>query len=77
VPSCAACDRYLSPASVRPDGTCPTCGRAVDVVDRGEHADAEDRAPFPWHFKVAVAALAIYLGWRAYEGVAWLFGRLF
>jgi hypothetical protein len=29
----------------------------------------------PWHFKIAVGAVAIYLGFRAIEGVIWLVGR--
>ena len=30
VPWCEPCDRFLSPSTVRTDGTCPECGRAVD-----------------------------------------------
>jgi hypothetical protein len=28
----------------------------------------------PWHFWVMLAALAIYLGWRVIQGIAWLLG---
>ena len=32
MPWCDACDRFLSPSTVKVDGTCPSCGRAqVDV----------------------------------------------
>ena len=42
------------------DGTCPACGESVDTPP----ADAgTDRAP--WHFKLLVASVVIYLGWRA------------
>ena len=30
MPWCDACDRFLSPSTVRTDGTCPACGRTVD-----------------------------------------------
>lgn len=30
MPWCTTCDRFLSPSTVRRDGTCPSCGRAVD-----------------------------------------------
>jgi hypothetical protein len=44
VPWCTECDRFLSPSTVRPDGTCPTCGRAVD---RGAVASAGATAAAP------------------------------
>ena len=31
MPWCPACDRFLSPATVRADGTCPSCGRPVEA----------------------------------------------
>ena len=47
VPWCDACDRFLSPSTVRTDGTCPVCGRAVDpgrahARDADADANAED-----------------------------------
>jgi len=30
VPWCPTCDRFLSPPSVTPEGTCPRCGRPVE-----------------------------------------------
>ena len=29
----------------------------------------------PWHFKLLVVALVLYLGWRGFQGVEWLIGR--
>ena len=26
----------------------------------------------PWHFKVLLGALVVYLGWRGVQGVEWL-----
>ncbi|HEX5614286.1 MAG TPA: hypothetical protein VFZ83_03945 [Acidimicrobiia bacterium] len=71
MPWCTACDRYLAAPTVRTDGTCPTCGRAVDtssVIARPQ----DDLPPVPWHFKAFLAAFAVYLGWRFFEMLDWL-----
>jgi hypothetical protein len=59
------------------DGTCPTCGRLVTTPERqpitakninlrelaaGE--DGEDAVKAPWHFKLLIVLLALYLTWR-------------
>ena len=36
MPWCATCNRFLSPSTVRENGTCPTCGRTVETG--GAHA---------------------------------------
>jgi hypothetical protein len=46
-------------------GECPTCGQ---VIAQPRHA--------PWHFKVMLIGLVVYLGYRAYQGVEWLAHRL-
>lgn len=75
MPWCGTCDHYLAPPAVNVDGTCPACGRAVDA---GGAKVAVEEAPsgLPWHLKLMLAALAIYLGYRAWEGIAWLFERM-
>lgn len=70
VPWCEPCDRFLNPSSLTPDGACPTCGTAVETPPAPASA-ASRKAP--WHFWVALAAVAIYLGWRAIQGIALLF----
>jgi hypothetical protein len=100
MPWCTGCDRFLSPATVKADGTCPRCGRLVDpgrarapepveVAEPGAsdptrasaahavpvpEADPDDDAPIPlpWHFKLLVGAIALYLGWRAFQGIEWV-----
>ena len=37
--------------------------------------DEEAPLPIPWHFKLLVGAIALYLGWRAFQGIDWLVGR--
>jgi len=83
VPWCLRCDRYLTPPTVRADGTCPSCGQLVDAgrahAPRRPHADADhdqDAPPVPWHLKLLLLALAIYLTYRLVQGVAWLIAHL-
>jgi hypothetical protein len=45
------------------------------VAPTTEVAEAEP-AGAPWHFKLLVAATAIYLTWRLLQGVAWLLHAL-
>lgn len=81
MPWCDACDRFLSPSTVKVDGTCPSCGKVVDPghAHVSEHVaetdhDDEELPPIPWHLWLLAAALAVYLGYRAMQGVEWLIG---
>ncbi|MFN8036118.1 MAG: hypothetical protein U0V73_09310 [Acidimicrobiia bacterium] len=115
VPWCRECDRFLSPSTVKADGTCPTCGRAVDPGKAhapgdpsaarasadapAVHASADAPGPtaapaantappriidaretdelpvVPWHFKLLVGALAVYLGYRFLQMAEWVVHR--
>jgi hypothetical protein len=87
VPSCDTCDRHWTPTSLRPDGTCPTCGRKLELkrplgapagdgagpeAEAATEAGTEVRPSAPWHFKVLLVALIVYLGWRGVQGVDWI-----
>jgi hypothetical protein len=81
VPWCAFCNRFLSPSTVRADGTCPECGRSVDAATA--HASAAPteetqrrRTSLPWHLWLLAIALAIYLGFRAWQGIEWVIQNL-
>lgn len=86
MPWCAACDRYLTPPSVHADGSCPTCGRAVErgvlatrPVDpgaNGKQAESEALPPIPWHLKLLAGGLTVYLGYRSFDMAAWLLRHL-
>ena len=45
-----------------------TTATAADVDADGE------RPSIPWHLWLLLAALAVYLGYRAFQGLEWLFG---
>ena len=47
--------------------------RSLGVPGPGE--EEGQPAKTPWHFKLMLVALAIYLGWRGVQGVAWLFNH--
>jgi hypothetical protein len=68
VPWCEPCSRYLTPAALEEDGSCPGCGTVL--------AEPEERRKAPWHFWVMVVAVALYLGWRLVQGLIWLVGKL-
>jgi len=80
VPWCDACDRFLSPSTVRVDGSCPSCGQVVDPGRARGAPDAvvaeEDLGPLPWHLKLLAGALAVYLGYRALQGIEWVLGKV-
>jgi len=66
---------------VKVDGTCPSCGRVVDpghahtaAAHDASADDDEDLPPIPWHLWLLAAALAVYLGYRAMQGIEWLLG---
>jgi len=74
VPWCDECAKFWSPPSVREDGSCPTCGAALEAPPRPEPEapPEETHAKAPWHFKLLLVALILYLSYRAYQGVDWL-----
>ena len=75
MPWCEPCAKYLTPSTVKDDGTCPECGGVVesstvngqritaDTLDLRKLAGA-DSEKLPWHFKLLVGLLCVYLGWR-------------
>ena len=68
MPHCDSCDRFYNPNSLAADGSCPTCGRSLasPAVDVPEPAGA------PWHFKLLLGAIVLYLGFRLIQGIAWV-----
>ncbi len=83
MPWCDTCAQYWAPNAMEKNGACPQCNtvlatrgalrmeaRSLGIPAQGE---TEGEAPkAPWHFKVAVVCVAIYLGWRVVQLVQWL-----
>jgi hypothetical protein len=48
------------------DGTCPRCGTDLDnpPLATARHGDGDADEKAPWHFKVMVVALVVYLVYR-------------
>ena len=82
MPWCEDCAKYWAPSAMNDDGTCPTCGRVVEAPQPASTitartlnlkklaagADgAEADAAAPWHFKLLMVLLALYLGWRVVD----------
>ena len=79
MPWCEECSKYLTPSTVKGDGTCPTCGRPVREIERRPDDELErrpddetDQSSMPWHFKLLVLALVVYLGWRFVQLIGWI-----
>ena len=73
MPWCDTCSRFYNPNTLRPDGSCPNCGR---IVAPGGAAAAAEQERVPWHFWVLLTAVVVYLGWRLVQGIGWLVGGL-
>ena len=79
MPWCEDCAKYLTPSAMKEDGTCPTCGRSVaaqqpitaknlNLHQLAAGLDgADEDASAPWHFKVLMFMLVVYLGWRVVQ----------
>ncbi len=66
MPFCADCDRFYNPNTLDVTGDCPEGHHVADP------ATAEDPPTVPWHFKVMLAFLIVYLGWRFVQLIGWL-----
>ena len=69
MPWCVSCNKFLTPPTVAPDGTCPKCGKPVERgLIPGMTRSADEPAPaVPWHLKLLGLAFVLYLAWRFFE----------
>ncbi len=65
MPWCEDCAKYMAPSAMNDDGSCPTCGR---VIEDPSEATADEKTP--WHFKLLVAAVVLYMVWRLVDLVS-------
>jgi len=83
VPWCETCDRFYNPNTLTEAGDCPTCGRHVAdaVTTATDDAPPEklrkfNDEPTPWHFRVLVGGVGVYLAFRLVQGIAWVAHRI-
>ncbi len=69
MPWCEPCEKSWTPTSLNNDGTCPQCGETVEGT--GHISPVPHRAP--WHFKLMVVSIAVYLAYRLLQLVIWAF----
>ena len=62
MPWCDDCSKFYNPPTLGDHGECPGCGTVIAEPSKG----------VPWHFKLMVVALVIYLGYRLYQLIAFL-----
>jgi hypothetical protein len=71
MPWCETCDRFYNPNSMAPDGTCMKCGSFI-AKPEDEPADDGTKSKAPWHFKLLLVVLIIYLTYRLIQGIVWV-----
>ncbi|HEY7072233.1 MAG TPA: hypothetical protein VH479_19045 [Acidimicrobiales bacterium] len=80
MPWCETCSRFLNPNTLEPDGSCPTCGRVVAEPAPEDAAtgtgDTEVKKKAPWHFKILLAFIVVYLVFRFIQIGTWIFDWL-
>jgi len=75
MPWCDDCEKYYAPSAMTPEGHCPQCDADLLAPDPEPDPDAEagaageedDDSGVPWHFKLMVVLLVVYLGWRFWQ----------
>lgn len=68
MPWCEECAKYWTPNAMNDDGTCPRCGDQVEEAHiSDDDAATSDDEKVPWHFKLLVVAVVVYLGWRVVQ----------
>ena len=74
MPWCEPCAKYFAPSTLTTEGKCPQCGEEIEVASIKGIVTADtldlkklagvDGEKLPWHFKLLVGLLCLYLGWR-------------
>lgn len=81
MPWCDDCSKFWNPPDMATGQTCPSCGRVL-VAGGGEAGDTVptrsgttslNRAKgAPWHFKLMVFGVTVYMIYRIYWFIEWL-----
>jgi hypothetical protein len=82
MPWCEQCDRFYTPTTLTETGDCPEGHHVADpddaprlVQSSAEGREEEPDPKVPWHFWLLIIATVVYLGYRAFQGVEWIFQR--
>ncbi|MEY3267042.1 MAG: hypothetical protein RLY19_892 [Actinomycetota bacterium] len=77
MPWCEPCAKYFAPSALTKQGHCPDCDESIDVPSINGRITADtldlkklaglDGEKVPWHFKLLVGLLCLYLGWRVIQ----------
>lgn len=79
MPWCEECAKYFAPTALGAQGECPQCGVSPEFPNAhgkitAKNVDikklsglSEDDAKAPWHFKMLLGALVLYLSWRVID----------
>lgn len=80
MPWCEDCAKYLAPSAMLADGSCPKCLKSIaDVTLNGQltaktldlkklaQSSPDEDVSVPWHFKLLVGFLVMYLSWRVID----------
>jgi hypothetical protein len=65
LPWCESCSKFFPPTALQDNGECPDCGTVIGEPPK-----------VPWHFKLLLVAVVVYLGFRAWQGIDWLVHHL-
>ncbi len=67
MPWCDDCEKYWAPSAMTPEGECPDCGADLEAPDHAGHGSDREEEGAPWHFKLLVVMVIVYLVYRGYE----------
>jgi hypothetical protein len=80
--TCPSCGRTVDAGRAHAPVAHESGAHAPGADESGAHesgadapGDEDDLPEVPWHLKLLAAAVAVYLGYRAFQGIEWLVGR--
>jgi hypothetical protein len=83
LPWCDDCSKFWNPPEMGSGGTCPSCSRPLVPAGEGGDGGQPDPSPSgttsltrakgaPWHFKLMVFGVTVYMVYRVYWFIEWL-----